>query len=155
MTENIIELLKEKKELFTEYKDVLLKILDCPSEEMMDYSENLEVLKNKIDKIDTEIKKVCSLMGEEGENILLDIKNKSNRKDLTENRKQIFDISQNIFNIIYGMNSLFDQIKYKANQNKDQAMKKINSLKNTGKGIKYLQAVDSRFEKGTFLNIKK
>lgn len=152
---NIIELLNEKKSLFTEYKQVLITMLDCQPEYMPDYSNELNTLKEKINIIDNEIKKQCEFMGQTGEEILLDIKNKSNRENLDENRKLIYDLSQSIYNIIASMNSLIEQITLRAKQNMNETMEKIKSLTDTGKGIKYLKAVDSSFAKGTFLNLKK
>lgn len=152
---NIIELLKEKKEFFTEYKQVLTTMLDCPPEQMPDYSNELDTLKEKINIIDNEIKNQCKLMGQTGEEILLDIKNKTKREELNEERKLIYDLSQSIYNIIASMNSLIEQIKLRAKQNMNETMEKIKSLTDTGKGVKYLKAVDSSFATGTFLNLKK
>ncbi|MEG1447980.1 MAG: hypothetical protein RSC41_01475 [Oscillospiraceae bacterium] len=155
MLEIIIDLLKNKKELFTEYKNTILFMLECLPEEMVDCSAQIVNLSVRIDAVDDEIKKQCHLLGEKGDEILLDIKNKSDRNSICHERKQIFDISQSIYGIIAGLESPMEQIKLKAKQNMNDAMKKIEELTDTGKGIKYLKAVDSRFENGTFLNIKK
>lgn len=153
--EIIKELLLQKKQLFKEYGDILLLMLDSDVDDMEDHLGSLENAKEGIDKIDKEIEKRLSQMGEDGKNLLSDIKNRSNRDEISDERKEIFDISQEIFSVISGYGSLMEQISLKAKRFRSEAMENIEKVNDAGKGAKYLKSFNTSLDSGTFLNIKK
>ncbi|WP_312643759.1 hypothetical protein [Hydrogenoanaerobacterium sp.] len=150
---HIMDLLGQKKELFTEYERITNDMLTCSVEELEAFMSRRGELIKEIDAVVRQITEVCEqddtgLYGQA-------VKNKCSRSELPEYLVCIFDFAQTIFAVMNRVANIEPQIMERLLQCRDELEQKIKSTNNAPKIAKYLTTVDPTFEAGTFLNSKK
>lgn len=133
--ENVMTLLKKKETLFSEYENLSMLMLDDDINNLDRHIEQRNTLASKIDELEMEINSTLH----QNEQIIHAIKNDCARADLPDTLKPVFDLSQNIFSIIYRIGKINSDIQQKITAQQNDILTQIKNL-NSGN-----QAFASKF----------
>jgi hypothetical protein len=141
--EEILDLLREKKELFVIYEDMTIKLLSCEFEETDDLIYERSCVAKKIDAVDNKIQKLSN--SDESGVVKTALKNTCTRGELPGCLQIIFDVSQKIFSIVNRIKNMNDEIAERILIEQKEILSEIRQI-NTGQEAKAAKFYGTTYE---------
>lgn len=134
----ITEKQKQINELMIKYENITRKMIDCPVDDILGYTEKRQILSESISEIDNQIINMCN----DSPLILAAYKNKCDRSELDIDTIKVFDLRQEFNSSAFRVSAMESQITERIVILKSDLMNKIkkNNLGQNAKAAKYAGA---------------
>lgn len=139
----IVELIQQKKALFTKFMEVSQKMLVSDIDTLVILDEQRTDLRNQIDELDITLKKVYENEAD-ADYIYRVLKNQENKGEIPLEYGEIFDASQSLYSLIYQIKENEVQVLAHLNLAKEKLLKQIKENQQSGKVVGYLKSLDQK-----------
>lgn len=143
MVEEILKLLNKKEELLLEFESISKQMASDEIEELLTLDEERMKLIEEMRNVDNMIKNVYE-NDSDADSISRAISNSDDRSNVNEKYLVIFDKSQQLFMIISKLQSFQENLDIKLQQLRKELLGDLKQNNQSGKVIKYLNAMDQQ-----------
>ena len=143
MIEEILKLLDQKEDLLRQFEKISEQMIGDEIEDLFVLDEKRMELVNQMQSVDKMIKNIYENESD-ADSISRAISNSDNRSDVNEKYLPIFDKSQKIFMIVSKLQTFQENFDIKLLQLKKELLGEMKQNNQSGKVIKYLNAMDQQ-----------
>ncbi|MBR3839572.1 MAG: hypothetical protein IKM20_00365 [Erysipelotrichales bacterium] len=143
MVEEILKLLCQKEELLKKFEKISEQMISNEIEELLVLDEERMKLIAEMQSIDKMIKSIYENESD-ADSISRAISNLDNRSEVNEKYLPIFDKAQQLFMIVSKLQSFQENLDLKLLQLKKELLGDIKQNNQSGKVVKYLNAMDQQ-----------